>query len=118
MEKKIICPFCCHRFHPNQAHFKFADETVTPDTDGVIFDAEELEKHGFVQRITYEAQNSDQRICPNCQDILPIGYGMRETVLISILGDARSGKSVYLTMLINELENNTDMASKLTFIGS
>jgi GTPase SAR1 family protein len=43
---------------------------------------------------------------------------VRETLLISILGDARVGKSVFLTVLISELENNPDFASKLTFIGA
>jgi len=61
--------------------------------------------------------SGEQQQCENCQGSLPTGYGLRDTVLISILGDARSGKSVFLTMLINELENNPDFTSRLTFIG-
>jgi len=151
----VICPFCCYRFHPNEADFrlggsrKFLDEklldyytdllnidrvdakvnamqtpfaSLTADERYVSYDKSDLEKYGFVQQILFKnlkekQEISDQRLCPNCHNNLPTGYGMRDTVLISILGDARSGKSVFLTVLIAELENNTDFASKLTFIG-
>jgi len=175
-EKKqshVICPFCCHRFHPNEADFRLPssiggtvekpatkgrkkpktadvkelDEklfdyyieilqnsekdatakamqftAVELDDEAISYSQEEIDKHGFTQRITYKPQSgkkitSDKRLCPNCHNDLPIGYGMRDTLLISILGDARSGKSVFLTMLIAELENNPDFVSKLTFIG-
>ncbi|MCL2287222.1 MAG: hypothetical protein FWC32_12780 [Firmicutes bacterium] len=154
-QEQIICPFCCYRFHPNQADFRLGgsvksqdeklinyytdvmllditeakEKSVQPasvslEADGqfITFDESDIEKYGFVQRITYakgkgKKQLSEQRLCPNCHNNLPVGYGMRDTLLISILGDARSGKSVYLTMLIAELENNADFTSKLTFIG-
>ena len=151
-QQHIICPFCCHRFHPNQAHFRLAgservlDEkllnyyqnilqlesvdaktnakqhkTATLEDKGVSYREEDIDQYGFALQITVDkgsaTETSDKRLCPNCHNDLPIGYGMRETLLISILGDARSGKSVFLTMLITELENNNDFASKLTFIG-
>lgn len=178
----VICPFCCHRFHPNKADFRLT-ELSPPEKQGkgrkkakstaekeldeklynynieillntekesqanamqfkaidldsldigsvdsdliggeVSYDEEEIKKYGFVQRITYKSADgkeviTDKRLCPNCHNDLPIGYGMRDTLLISVLGDARSGKSVFLTMLIAELENNPDFVSKLTFIG-
>lgn len=168
MIKPVICPFCCHRFHPNEADFRLPPPIAPPsaeqqenETDGleldeklyeyqisilqankseatknallppaveilennaVSFSENELEKYGFVRRVTYTAPNGkrhvcEKRLCPNCHNDLPIGYGIRETLLISILGDARVGKSVFLTVLISELENNPDFASKLTFIG-
>jgi len=88
----------------------------------ITYDILDIETHGFAQRVAFtnpegHSEISDIRLCPNCHNNLPIGYGMRDTVLISILGDARSGKSVFLTMLIAELENNSDFVSKLTFIG-
>lgn len=154
-QEQIICPFCCHRFHPNEADFRLGgsrksldenlfnyytdvmllEETeakqkanqppfasVTDDKEFITFDESDIVKYGFAQRITIaknkgKPQVSDQRLCPNCHNNLPIGYGMRDILLISILGDARSGKSVYLTMLVAELENNPDFPSKLTFIG-
>jgi len=155
-QEHVICPFCCHRFHPNEADFrvngyqkdKLVDAnlynyytnilqidkvdakltkqhpfvSINSNKDTITYDEADIEKYGFVQRITYvnkkgKTQTSDQRLCPNCHNNLPIGYGMRDSLLISILGDARSGKSVFLTMLIAELENNSDFTSKLTFIG-
>lgn len=157
----IICPFCCHRFHPNEADFRLGsvislaakkskpvpDEklynyyinilnsslkdakassmqqpTVSLGDEGIIYCESDTNKYGFTQHVTYTnsegvSEVTDRRLCPNCHNNLPTGYGMRDTVLLSILGDARSGKSVYLTMLINQLENNPDFVSKLTFIG-
>ena len=173
--KHVLCPYCCHKFHPNEADFRLnsaitAGKTTTKtskgtkkkkpesaskiqdeklyaynrdilentaaeskknsmqflalslDSENVKYSESELERSGFVQRITYtdpqgKQHSTEKRLCPNCHNTLPIGYGMRESLLISILGDARSGKSVFLTMLIDELENNTDLISKLTFIG-
>ena len=90
-------------------------------TDENVAVDEEM-KYGFPQKVVYTAEDGKEyatqtRLCPNCHNTLPIGYGLRETILISIIGDARAGKSVYLTMLINALENNEDFSSKLNFIG-
>ena len=170
MQKHVICPFCCHKFAPNEADFrltgtfeakavksrgrprksgpdKLLDERLqtyhlevlqnTPaeakknamelpvvrlTDEGVKYSQEDTEARGFIQQVTYIDPKgykyvTEVRLCPYCHNTLPTGYGARDTLLISILGDARSGKSVYLTMLINELENNPDLASKLTFIG-
>ncbi|MCL1842479.1 MAG: hypothetical protein FWF79_01570 [Defluviitaleaceae bacterium] len=166
-QSHVICPFCCHRFHPNEADFRLPgaspaavkgrkkakderefDEKLydyhievlqtgereassaamqTPaieiaENDAVSYDPVEFERHGFAQRVTYKTAAgkqvvSEKRLCPNCHNDLPIGYGIRDTLLISILGDARVGKSVFLTVLISELENSPDFVSKLTFIG-
>lgn len=162
----VICPYCCHKFHPNEADFrltsgvsksgkskkkktetKVLDEklylynlemlgiteaeskknatgflAVSLDDENVKYSENDFAQSGFVQRISYtdsggNQHSTEKRLCPNCHNTLPIGYGMRDTLLISILGDARSGKSVFLTMLIDELENNSDIVSKLTFIG-
>jgi len=96
-------------------------ESVTPYDPFVEGRGEDLKKFGFYSEITFadgvKQCVSRERLCPNCHNILPVGYGLRETILISIIGDARAGKSVYLTMLINELEKNRDFPSKLSFIG-
>ena len=151
----VICPFCCHRFHPNMANFRlssgrkltdpkllnyFTDVlhikkaeakskavqypavSLSDNAEEITYDESDIEKYGFVQRINFskskgKSEPAEQRLCPNCHNNLPTGYGIRDTLLISILGDARSGKSVFLTVLISELENNTDFTSKLTFIG-
>ena len=174
VRKHVLCPYCCHKFHPNDADFrltsavtgskpqsskttavkgkkkktetgKIQDEKLYHYNLEVLENTEteskknamqymaitleetkysetDLERDGFVQRVTYtdttgKEHNTEKRLCPNCHNTLPIGYGLRDTLLVSILGDARSGKSVFLTMLIAELENNTDLTSKLTFIG-
>ncbi|MCL2203362.1 MAG: hypothetical protein FWB88_05440 [Defluviitaleaceae bacterium] len=96
--------------------------SVALSDKGVYHSEEDTERRGFIQQVTYidpkgYKYTTDTRLCPNCHNVLPTGYGLRDSLLISILGDARSGKSVFLTMLIAELENNPDLTSKLTFIG-
>ena len=170
VKKHVICPYCCHKFEPQEADFRLSgifegkvaktrgrprksgpdkvlDEklneymldtlqlneaeakkiatllpAVTLTDKGVSYDETELNNTGFVQQIKFvdpkgNKYSSETRLCPNCHNTLPLGYGLRETLLISVLGDARSGKSVFLTMLIAELEKNTELTSKLTFIG-
>ncbi|MCL2399672.1 MAG: hypothetical protein FWC91_08035 [Defluviitaleaceae bacterium] len=180
VRKHVLCPYCCYKFHPNEADFRLTEPTSRPSAgnktspgskstaakgkkksdigkiideklylynlevlqnteieskknalqylsvnlkdDSLKYSKDDLEKNGFVQRITYtdhhgKEHSTEDRLCPNCHNVLPIGYGLRDTLLISILGDARSGKSVFLTMLVAELENNPDLLSKLTFIG-
>ena len=96
-------------------------ESVTPQDPRIEGMEEDLLRFGFYSKIKFTDGDSQlesrDRLCPNCHNTLPVGYGLRDTVLISIIGDARAGKSVYLTMLINELENNRDFPSKLSFIG-
>jgi GTPase SAR1 family protein len=96
-------------------------ESVSPFDLRVEGKTEDLEKYGFFSEIVFDngtlRLESRDRLCPNCHNLLPVGYGLRDTILISIIGDARAGKSVYLTMLISELENNRDFPSKLSFIG-
>jgi len=96
-------------------------EYVTPDDPRVEGSNMDLHRFGFYSQIMFtdgaHRFESHERLCPNCHNVLPVGYGLRDTVLISIIGDARTGKSVYLTMLIDELENNRDFPSKLSFIG-
>jgi GTPase SAR1 family protein len=169
-KKFIICPYCCHKFQPNEADFrlsgsyeskavktrgrprktgpeKMLDErlqaynleilqntaaeakknamefpAVSLSDKGVYSSEEDSSRRGFIQQVTYIDPKgykyvTEIRLCPNCHNTLPTGYGLRDTLLISILGDARSGKSIFLTMLIAELENNPDLTSKLTFIG-
>ncbi|MCL2372501.1 MAG: hypothetical protein FWC78_03765 [Defluviitaleaceae bacterium] len=150
-QEHAICPFCCHKFNPNQADFRLSSGKVNTDDklfnyylnilhdsiktatakaqqnpavsieDKTIeYDETDIERYGFVHRITPnngKGEATEQRLCPNCHNNLPTGYGMRDSILISVLGDARSGKSVFLTVLVAELENNSDFVSKLTFIG-
>jgi len=101
-------------------------QAVSPDDPRAEGRESDLERFGFYSEIIFAEEplnpdcptlESSERLCPNCHNILPVGFGLRDTVLISIIGDARAGKSVYLTMLIEELENNRDFPSKLSFIG-
>lgn len=63
------------------------------DTDGFV--------RGVVDRFGKETY---RRVCPDCHNPLPPGYGKFPTKLISIIGVTSSGKTVYISQLLKHIE--------------
>lgn len=53
-------------------------------------------------RLTH--QESRVRLCPHCHNVLPEQYGKYQTYFISIVGITSSGKTLYLTQLLGNIE--------------
>ncbi len=49
---------------------------------------------------------SRKHICPNCHNELPVNFHKAKSHIISIIGARDSGKTHYVTVLINELQKN------------
>lgn len=64
----------------------------------------------FFDPLVYKStkMSTNERLCPHCHNKLPIGFGIKDTLIISIIGDTFSGKTVYLTVLIKELLKGTN----------
>src|SRR5580704_9388979 len=45
------------------------------------------------------------RVCPVCHSLLPAQFGMVDSRMIAMAGARESGKTVYMTVLLHELEN-------------
>lgn len=46
---------------------------------------------------------SHRRVCPNCHNPLPNGYGKNTTKFISVIGVTGSGKTVYISQLLKNM---------------
>lgn len=55
------------------------------------------------------------RICPCCHNTLPENYGQNKTIFISLIGITQSGKTVYLSSFLRDLEDELAYAG-LTLI--
>lgn len=55
-----------------------------------------------------EILSTDLRLCPHCHNKLPKGFGIKDLLVISLIGDTFSGKSVYLAVLLHDLINRGD----------
>lgn len=72
------------------------------DANETIFDED-----GFLESIKDKAgKKTSRRICPYCHNILPRFYGKYEIKFMSVVGITASGKTVYLSQLINNLEED------------
>lgn len=62
---------------------------------------------GFLSAIKDRAgRKTDRRICPYCHNILPKFYGKYDIKFMSVIGITSSGKTVYLSQLIDNLEDD------------
>ncbi len=64
---------------------------------------------GFLEAIKDRAgKRTDRRICPYCHNLLPRFYGKNEIKFMSVIGITSSGKTVYLSQLVENLESDLD----------
>lgn len=80
---------------------------VTPQNVNDMTDnGYETDTDGFVcavhDRLTH--QESRIRLCPHCHNVLPEQYGKYQTYFISIVGITSSGKTLYLTQLLGNID--------------
>lgn len=57
------------------------------------------------------------RLCPCCHNALPENYGQNSTIFISLIGITQSGKTVYLSSFLRDLEDELAYAG-LTLISA
>lgn len=70
------------------------------NSDYFTYDAD-----GFVRGVVDSfGKETRRRVCPDCHNPLPPGYGKFPTKLISIIGVTSSGKTVYISQLLKHIE--------------
>lgn len=62
------------------------------DADGMVVAVEDI-----------EGAKTKRRVCPECHNPLPLGYGKNNTKFISVIGVTRAGKTVYLSQLLKNM---------------
>jgi hypothetical protein len=127
--KAITCPFCFTRFAASEALFRCGNTRcpgrvedpvyaeyqglVNPQRMGRTFGVELNRKGRFTGRFRPQTtaicpdceQATHKRICPNCHYELLYDAGLTEERTIAVIGGRGTGKSNYIALLINRLEN-------------
>ncbi len=179
--KKIICPYCCKEFMPDQVDFRLmkpvskVEETEEAnyenyenvwdkkeeggsssglvldkqlvnyymeclnykeedakanamrlpavsidytDNTKVWFDQKEYWEYGYVIKVKYQGQELDERLCPYCHNHVVYHAGEHEMKLISVIGDTEVGKSIYLTILEQMLQEDSYFKGTMKFMGT
>lgn len=119
---KIVCPYCFERFKRSNVEFRCRNiGRCKPEED------EKLRKYWGEKQVTGAyigkakglksllnmvpdsavcpkcGEKSFQTICPECHNWIPQEMVRRKGYIISIIGAKSSGKTNYITVLINEL---------------
>ncbi|MBB5872973.1 hypothetical protein F4553_006407 [Allocatelliglobosispora scoriae] len=122
--RKISCPYCYRRTRAGQLHYQcngrgsVGRAGCKADTS----DPDRVRETGYTQpvRRSYPPLRSwwrsprqapcpscgslsGIRVCPHCHTPLPVSFGTSNSPLIAMIGAKGTGKSVYLTVLANEL---------------
>lgn len=78
----------------------------------------EADTSGFINRVTDTlGKVSKVRICPYCHNVLPFEFGKYPVKYISMVGITSSGKTVYLSQLLRQIETFFVKAG-LTVVGT
>jgi len=123
IQLRLVCPFCYERLRPWQLGFRCtgrrsrAGKVCPSTTDPVLLErmgrAEALPPAFTVpplRALLREAACPDcgdgtrHRICPHCHSELPLHFSRIPSRLIAVVGAAESGKTVYVIVLVRELQ--------------
>lgn len=80
---------------------------ITPDSVDMMENTSGYgrDASGFVDHVVdYFGKVSRTRICPECHNRLPRGYGKMPVYFISVVGAVHSGKTVFLSQLMKNLD--------------
>ncbi|TBL80983.1 TRAFAC clade GTPase domain-containing protein [Paenibacillus thalictri] len=132
----IICPYCFHKFKPEEVVFR---ATHTRDDDDEFmeridenlskwrkrFKADEVYMEAVIDPVTIPDENriysekvlvgvvdrygevTRRRLCPECHNVLPVSAGKVPSNIISVIGASQVGKSVFIASLVHTLQNKT-----------
>ena len=111
IDKKLLYPvFQLPVLNPNDPKDQESLEILHPEREGVD---KYLELDGDKMAISVKdryGESTQRRVCPFCHNPLPAHYGKNRVRFISVIGITGSGKTVYLSQLLNQLP---DAVSKL-----
>lgn len=118
--KKHICPYCFEDFELKSSPFRCANDPLvcSPEPDEVYKEkwkstlpmGKVINPKGvFIERFSKSRtctacdQKSYDRLCPHCHSNLPANIGEQENMIFAVIGARGTGKSHYLTVLIEQI---------------
>lgn len=131
---KVVCPYCFEEFNRTDVMFRCSNTrcTIEPDDKLLGFWGIPMpttpsfsEPVSFIKRLVDKMPESGtcpscQRktfntICPKCHNPIPRGMVENKGLIISIIGARSSGKTNYITVLIDQLQRNLHHLGKIGF---
>lgn len=123
---KAACPYCYHRITLNSIMFRCGGRPAPgKDPCQLEVDSERVRqlrdstpvRHSFTSphklfrsgqraRCPRCAGNAGTRVCPACRSVLPSAFGSGSP-MFGMVGTKSAGKTVYLTVLVSELQEPT-----------
>jgi len=125
--KEYICPFCYEYFTLNQVKFRITHESAAPIHDpklsqyygkptlaGPVIERKKDRFAPVRDRVVLPRKikdpNSglfaDEWACPHCHNPLPTYFPDVDSHIISVVGAPASGKTNFITVLLNEIQKN------------
>ena len=119
MAKMLACPYCYEQFEIRSILFRCRASQGNPTcpltTDPVLRDKLGVTRDlGPVFRADGRkgtancracGTETSHRACPACHSRLPVQFGMVGSKMIAMAGAGRSGKTVYMTVVLHELKH-------------
>ena len=92
--------------YANKPNWKYANYPVITNKDGRMMNGGfKMDMEGFVDSVEdVFGETSRIRICPHCHNPLPVGYGKYPVHFIATVGITSSGKTVYLSQLMRNMD--------------
>ncbi|MGE0129080.1 MAG: hypothetical protein AB7U82_13460 [Blastocatellales bacterium] len=119
--KEIICPRCFNQFPVGEMLFTFYREGAGSSGGG---DESRPGHYTWIDRMrgrppqpptNAQGQRLTRKLCPRCEQELPVTAGAQESLVIGMIGAKFSGKSHYVASLIKQLQERVcaDMQAAL-----
>jgi hypothetical protein len=117
-----VCPYCYEKFTEQAIMFRC---TGRPGAAGKTCDLRR-DDEGLARVLNYVTpvppvfsgdgrlpratcpdcgEETSHRVCPHCHSRLPLHFGKVDSRMIALIGASQSGKTVFMTVLINELNH-------------
>lgn len=105
IDSKLPCKvFQLPVLNPSDAEHQKSLQVVHPEESGVdkylALDGDGM----AVSVVDRFGQETRRRVCPHCHNPLPVNYGKNKVQFISVIGITGSGKTVYLSQLLNGIQ--------------
>lgn len=118
IDSKLPCKvFQLPILNPSDVEHQKSLKILHPETSGVDRYLS-LDGDGMAVAVVDRfGQETRRRVCPHCHNPLPINYGKNKVQFISVIGITGSGKTVYLSQLLNGIQEavaNLNMTATAT----
>jgi hypothetical protein len=103
----VVCPFCNHEFSVSELMCKSSVDGKTVKVQYTLFDRFLGRQPDIPSSVLNNGSGGRTKwdfLCPKCTKVLPTAVSRNASLLIGIVGASQSGKTHYVTTLIEQLQ--------------